>query len=613
MPVDISTTLPAPTLADLQRCEADELLAKPAPATSYHDTYARLLVGLESALADGDAPRAAALRLLVQIASMILVPEERASPFKPMLATSTGRSAIPEDLTQADVDLLADLAATVQHHLLRARIADLVWFKVRSKGVRFAHMAVEAYREPPIDSDEWDYEVLNCRQRAIQVAASTGKGGGALIEEIAAELLAAFWQAIDADEQGAALRYLRPLQAEGLAKNEAKRIASALEEIARRQLRDGDPFSTLQFAECAQLWFSRARDDERRAAAQILVAESWIAQGDKDGSGISRQHCYAKAIDAYQRVSARYREQYGSATAIAELRARLPAAGMDMLAQMRTFSRSFDISDLVAEAVAKVQGLSPSEALFAFGQIAPLPTLNALREEANIPLSGISALFASTNVDEDGRVIAHVDGVDDAESRERRLGAEMITACVRRADISARALIDPALDVIRQQCNLGPYDFFEIARLSTLVPGDRADLVAKGLYAGYCRDFVQALHILLPQFEHMVRIVLKDAGALTTSRQDGIEMELGLSSLVELPEMKQRFGEPLTFTIRSLMCKPIGPNLRNKIAHGLAGANLCNSGYGVYTWWLILALVLQGFHMMMRAEQANNPGGGEEE
>lgn len=86
-------------------------------------------------------------------------------------------------------------------------------------------------------------------------------------------------------------------------------------------------------------------------------------------------------------------------------------------------------------------------------------------------------------------------------------------------------------------------------------------------------------------------------------------MELGLSALVDLPEMKERFGEHLTFTIRSLMCTAPGPNLRNKVAHGLAGADLCSSGYSIYTWWLILALVTEGYHMMQRADQANRSDG----
>ena len=324
-----------------------------------------------------------------------------------------------------------------------------------------------------------------------------------------------------------------------------------------------------------------------------------------DGSGITLHHCYTKAIDVYKHVSARYREQFGAADAVVQLRAKLPAAGQDMLARMKTVSHSIGIGDQVAEAVGKVQGLPPDEALFAFCRIAPWPSVDALRSEATIPVDSIFALFTNTSVDEDGRVIANEDGVVDADSRERRLSGEMIKAAARRADISARVLIDPALDVIRQESHFSPNDFYAITTMSALVPSDRADLVAKGLYAGYCRDFVQAIHILIPQFEHMVRVVLKEAGAQTTSRQDGIEMELGLSSLVDLPEMEERFGEHLTFTIRALMCKPLGPNLRNQVAHGLAGANLCASGYGIYAWWLILCLVVEGFHMMRQAEIAN--------
>jgi len=514
---------------------------------------------------------------------------------------------LPEDLTFAEIGLLAELAPTVRHGLLRARLADLVWLKDRRKGIGFAHMAIAAYREPPINGEDWSRDVIQWRQRAIQLALSTGKGGGALVAEVASELLGAFWKAVDADNQVAALRYLWPLQVERLARDEAAQIADTLEAIARRDMQAGDPFSALRVAEGASAWFGRARDEERRAAVQILIAESWVAQAENDGSGLTLHHCYAKAIDAYQRVSARYRAQFGAAGAIAQLRAKLPEAGLDMLGQMKTVSHRFDISDLVREAVGKVQGLPPTEALFAFCRIAPWPSLEALRAEAEVPLNGIAALFSTTSVDENGRVIAHEDGVGDAASRERRLAAEMVKACARRADLSTQGLVNPALDTIRQEFHLSAYDFYTIAQLSALVPGDRADVVAKGLYAGYCRDFVQAIHILMPQFEHMVRIVLKEAGAQTTSRQEGIEMELGLSALVDLPEMVLRFGEPLTFTIRALMCTPLGPNLRNQVAHGLAGANLCNSGSGVYAWWLILALVVEGYHMMHRAEEANNP------
>ena len=596
---------PKLTIDDLRRCNAEELLNHPEPATDYHEMWSRLFAGAQASAEDQS--KAAALDFLAKICSMMLEPDDRAAVFKPMMVTSTGRSTLPEDLTANDVALMADLVPTLQHCLLQARLADLVWLKERRRGVPFAHVAIEAYRQPTIDREEGSHEVLKCRQRAIQLALSTGKGGGVLAADLVGELMGIFWKALEAGDQVAALRYLRPLQTEGLARDESGQIAEALQKVAYRQLEKGDPFSSLLFAESAVVWFGRARDVERRAAMQVLAAESWVAQGERDGSGITLHHCYTKAIDTYRLVSARYREQFGAGDAIAQLRAKLPAAGQDMLARMKTVSHSFDISDLVAEAVGKVQGLPPDKALFAFGRIALWPSLESIRSEAEIGLDGIAALFSTTSVDEDGRVIGAVEGVGDVDSRERRLSAEMVKACARRADIAARALIDPALDAIRQQCHLSPHDFYAITQLSSLVPGDRADLVAKGLYAGYCRDFVQAIHILIPQFEHMVRMVLKNAGAQTTTRQDGIEMESGLSALVEMPEMKERFGEHLTFTIRSLMCKPLGPNLRNQVAHGLAGSNLCYSGYGVYAWWLILALVIDGFHTMQQAEETNSP------
>jgi hypothetical protein len=37
-----------------------------------------------------------------------------------------------------------------------------------------------------------------------------------------------------------------------------------------------------------------------------------------------------------------------------------------------------------------------------------------------------------------------------------------------------------------------------------------------------------------------------------------------------------------------------------------------NRGYGAYAWWLFLALVVEGFHMMQQAEVANNPDSAED-
>ena len=88
---------------------------------------------------------------------------------------------------------------------------------------------------------------------------------------------------------------------------------------------------------------------------------------------------------------------------------------------------------------------------------------------------------------------------------------------------------------------------------SPIVPIGRELLFGKALFAGYDRDFVTALHILVPQIEHMVRYHLKQAGVQTTNiDSDGIENENGLSSLMGLPQTKEIFGEDMSFEISAL-------------------------------------------------------------
>ena len=135
--------------------------------------------------------------------------------------------------------------------------------------------------------------------------------------------------------------------------------------------------------------------------------------------------------------------------------------------------------------------------------------------------------------------------------------------------------------------------FEALASRAPLVPNKRAAVVAQGLHAGWCGDFVQAVCILVPQFEHIVRVKLKEAGALTTTHKDGLDSEIGLSNLIERPEMRDVFDVDLTFTIRALMCDPSGPNLRNVVAHGLADESLLKGPYGIYLWWLVLRLVVE--------------------
>ncbi|WP_165371504.1 DUF4209 domain-containing protein [Pseudolysobacter antarcticus] len=165
----------------------------------------------------------------------------------------------------------------------------------------------------------------------------------------------------------------------------------------------------------------------------------------------------------------------------------------------------------------------------------------------------------------------------------------------------------PAIDILRAEHTFTLQDFVDLAGACPLIPPGREGLVGKGLLAGLNGDFDVALHLLSPQVEHFVRFHLKQSGVLTT-RVDaaGIENEIGLSSLMDLPSVDDVLSANLAFEIRAMFCNPHGPNLRNDVAHGLLDDNQANSLPSAYAWWMVFRLV---FVSWWNSRRPATPGG----
>ena len=162
--------------------------------------------------------------------------------------------------------------------------------------------------------------------------------------------------------------------------------------------------------------------------------------------------------------------------------------------------------------------------------------------------------------------------------------------------LAVQVYIWPAQEVLLLEHRLREVDFINLAKQSPIVPIGRERLFGKALFAGYDGDFVTALHILVPQIEHLVRYHLKQAGVQTTNLDiNGIENETGLSALMDIPQAEEIFGEDLSFEIKALFCDSFGPNLRNELAHGLLYDRDFYSLEAIYAWWFGLKLVLNTF------------------
>ena len=208
----------------------------------------------------------------------------------------------------------------------------------------------------------------------------------------------------------------------------------------------------------------------------------------------------------------------------------------------------------------------------------------------------LSSFFGSTQYASDGRVIAKTPSVglgDGQESVNVTLSDNMVRTFSLNIELNVKLAIVPALHQILSEHSFSKNFIFEICDYSPLIPKSSVHLVSHALWLGLEFEFSTAIHIIAPQLEKIVREQLKEAGAHTTHLdKTGIEHEKGLSTLLDMPESLEAFGQDHLFELRALFTNSIGPNLRNEVAHGLLTDNAAYSEAPIYAWWVLMRMTI---------------------
>ena len=556
-----------------------------------------------TAMDEGRKEHGKVLWLLADACSMMLVPASQNEPFKPIAVFHDRRSVIPDDLSDSDIAFFSQIVDVVDDDWLRARMADLCWLKQKPKVVAHALTAIDAYRTIPLDTETWVRGGRECWERAVILARMLKAGAGDRLQQLEAAILAAFDAAVYQDGfLGLWLADL--LKTNGMARERRTDVAKRLESLAREFDGEGDLHRAREYFSAASDWYMLSADESKAAEMTVSVAEGWVKEAIARTSSSAPSHMvassfYENAIQTYRTVPRAERAAYRVDERIAELRTHLNYSGEKALGEMSMISTpEIDISELVEHARQAVTGKSPVDALKAFANLHRGARVDELRKSAldrmrEFPLQ---SLFAATVMSRDGRVIAKRPamslGGELTDSDEIGIRAEMVRDYGILVSIVVQGDVWPALETMLLEHRLREADFVGLARQSPIVPKGREGLFGKALFQGYERDFVSALHLLIPQIEHMVRFHLKQAGAKTTNLdKDGIENENGLSTLMDLPEAGTVFGKDLAFELKTLFCDAFGPNLRNELAHGLIDEDACHSPFAIYAWWLGVRLV----------------------
>ena len=553
-----------------------------------------------------------ALWLLAQSCFMMMTPSDRNAPFKPVIVGEGRRSVLPEDFIQFGLSHFENILGDIESPRMKARVADLLWIVRTPRDRKFAIKAIDAYRLVPLTGETWPADALDCWSRATSLARSLGTGAGNRLAELETDVLQLIERATSEDLFFAS-KLADLLKTNSLGHDQALQVAEKLETLANEFQQAGNHYAARAYFNDASLWFNEADEEEKSIEMVVQQAETWVFEAEArlssdNPSNLVAANFYQDAIQVYRTIPRKHRERHRVEQKMEEIRRLLEEASKQSTEEMSYIEGpEIDLSEYLNAIRKLVTNKSPDEALGAFANFHRIDAAKLLDSARDgLSQSPLRAFASMTMMTHDGRVGARTYGVSGqtpSDRNEETIEAEAIHLHYEMNVRVASEIILYGLNVLNSEHRFSEQGLVRLARYSTAVPPEREILFGKGLYQGFNGDFATAIHLLAPQVEHAVRFQLKLRDVTTTALNgEGIETENGLSALIDMPQVREIFGDDTTFEIKALFCSPYGANLRNNVAHGLLNDSQCYSTHSVYAWWFALKLVINSLQLARVSE-----------
>ena len=541
-----------------------------------------------------DAGKQKIWEVLSALTSYTFNPTSKTEVFAPWIIIKGKRSAIPSDFSEEDFKILCAILDEIADHELKARIRDVIWCEKRD--YKMAIIACEDYlksAEVLLTTGDWTYAIERIR-RAVSLGASLGRKSA--VRKTIVTHLEDKLDKLSSSDCGFFVFDLLELCSDYGIGNGNKLI-----DIADKCLQDNavkDNWHMKQI--CLELLAKLQQKNGNKVAAahhKIEQAEDYVDLAFSSIEG--EKPSYMVATAHLQTAIKLLRMAGGQKGRVDELRGILLDFQEKMLGELNEFSHTIDTTELVEDTEGRVRGLSKSEAFISLITIFQLPKPEDLRKEAieYIKKHPLQHLVTRSHLRESGK-LAHQGASalsEDSEERERGIFEQMLFLAGMKFSLVASSMIEPARELINVEHKFTLEDLLFIAGKSPFVPIGHEQIFANGLFYGMRGDFLVASHLLAPQVENSIRLILEDNGVKVTSLDaNGVQKELSLTTLLTEGEGKdvcpQVFGENLVFFLRWLLIEQTGPNMRNRIAHGMVNDEECFSSSAVLIWWVALLL-----------------------
>lgn len=540
--------------------------------------------------------------------------------FRPVMSgqRKDGTVVYNPDLREVDAATIAyweQRRDQVQHPVMRARYADLLWdFRKHVTGdrakVEDARMAIDAYVDA-IQQATPEYAIDNIHRlmRALELAISISDADRV---KVVRDAMFTLYDKIVDPVMGGSWPWLFDMlyanKKVSLTDEQRKHMIDSMEEVLKRCTNPNEKESfSPWFAESAAqrlaAHYSKENrpDDVRRVirtCGESFVHWSRIANG-----GVS--------IVWLQKVHDVYR-QYGMLTEAAQVAKLGKEKGEKAAGQMARVGVTMQIDKAKLDAAVQelvANGLEQALASCALTFVPSKSEAVGLLKEIEKAAPFMS--YVGISVLSEQQITAQVGSIrEDLDGRIVRQVSETI-------DLSG-LFLGAALDGIVRAFQPTPATLMDHISQGALIDPSRRALIEAGLEAYLAGDHVKVVHVLVPQIEHCLRVLLGQLGQATNKPvrgMSGIMQEKSLTDILEyepaIPAFFKHFNiEDWHLYLRVYLTDRRGHHLRNRLAHGLIGPNEFSRQLSDRVFHILLLLAMIG--KKDRSGEGDSSGSSEE-
>lgn len=515
------------------------------------------------------------LKFLAIVCSWRLRPDDVATPFE----TVFGDAPCIDEISSAQLEVLGGLALTIGDSALRARLCDVIWLRVRSH--EHAREAARAY-VASVETSLSNHVASDVQERLLRATSLCAYLGDTALQRLLADAIV-----VIAKRPGICDSFFFECF-DSLRSSSGVDVVCAHQLIVDRAKITSNEIWVRKFWDLAATFAARAKQSSDQRDAIYEVARSYEREALAASKAFMATHHWENALKTYRRIPGTETDRERVHKKLLESQANLPA-------EMVSFeSGAIEIGDLIQQAQNRIRGKDKPRAL------AELILASRWQEKSHIRAAAegivrdypLQHMFSTVQLSSTGKAAAFAAGSGSQGMAEDQIRIEM----ARQYKFLIPTIVNGTIEPMRHELNLAHgvslSDMVWIVNNSPIVPVGREPFFAIGLLAGLHGRFIEALHVLLPQVEHMFRALLVSHGMIASSVDSlGIQKEFDINQLLRSTDLENLLGEDLYFLLQVLLIDRFGWNLRNETAHGMLMPSAFFSEGAIYAWWLILRMV----------------------